>query len=75
MSVASFIAHQELQADRYPKASFGFAASFASVRQLPQAGNNAIHPQGSITIRPHPWARPLYSGLVTDTPSAGTFCV
>jgi len=46
MSVVSLIVHQELQADRYPKASFGFAVSFASARQLPQAGNSAIHPKG-----------------------------
>jgi hypothetical protein len=29
-----------------------------------------IHLKGVNPIRPHPWARPLYSGPVTDTPPA-----
>lgn len=46
------------------------AVSFASVRQLPQAGNSAIHPKGVNHDPAASWARPLYSGPVTDTPSA-----
>jgi hypothetical protein len=70
MSVAILIVHQELQADRYPKASSGFAVSFASARHPPRRETARFTPKESITIRPHPRARPLYSGLVTDTPSA-----